>query len=527
MSAPKLHRILGAVSAAAMLLLTATPTAATAQVGKGTQVELGTFGTFTKYDNSNLGFGNEFGAGGRLGIYFSRMLSLEASGDYTETTIGGPAGRVTATRVGGTLFAHAPLGGSAWSIGLGYERLFYRAAQEFEDSGFHLVMGPRLTLGSRAAFRIEGRATYVPSSNALSATGGSINISATAGLSVYSFGGTPRDDDFDTVRNSRDDCPNTPQGATVDRAGCPSDSDTDGVLNGLDECPDTPGGADVDAQGCPSDSDSDGVLNGIDICPNTPAGAIADDNGCPTDQDSDTVFDGIDQCPDTPTGAIVDGNGCPSDEDFDTVFDGIDQCAGTPMGVMIDALGCPLDQDGDGVFDHLDECPDTPPNTMVNEVGCEPDTDTDLDGVVDRIDRCPSTAAGTTVDSVGCPVLFVVDEVTGREQPLILQGVNFASGSSRLTQDSYAVLNVVAVSLLGNPDVRIEIGGHTDATGGYDLNMRLSRGRAEAVRAYLAQQGVPLGQLDSRGNGPDLPIATNATTAGKAENRRVELRRVN
>ncbi len=526
MSAAKLHRILGAVSAAAMLLLTATPTAAPAQVGKGTQVELGTFGTFTKY-NSNLGLGNEFGAGGRLGIFFSRMLSLEASGDYTETTLGGPAGRVTATRFGGTLFTHAPLGGSSWSIGLGYERLFYRAAQEFEDSGFHLVMGPRLTLGSRAAFRIEGRATLVPSSNAPLASGSSINIGVTAGLSVYSFGGTPRDDDFDTVRNSRDDCPNTPQGATVDSAGCPSDGDTDGVFNGLDQCPDTPGGADVDAQGCPSDTDSDGVLNGIDICPDTPVGAIADDNGCPTDQDSDAVFDGIDQCPDTPTGAIVDESGCPSDEDSDTVFDGIDQCTGTPMGVTVDELGCPLDQDRDGVFDHLDECPDTPPNTMVNEVGCEPDTDTDLDGVIDRIDRCPSTAPGTTVDSVGCPVLFAVDEVTGREQPLVLQGVNFASGSSRLTQDSHAVLNVVAVSLLGNPDVRIEIGGHTDASGGYDLNTRLSRGRAEAVRAYLAQQGVPLSQMDSRGYGPDQPIATNATVAGRAENRRVELRRVN
>ena len=137
------------------------------------------------------------------------------------------------------------------------------------------------------------------------------------------------------------------------------------------------------------------------------------------------------------------------------------------------------------------------------------------------------SSAGTTVDSVGCPVLFVVDEVTGRAQPLILQGVNFTTGSSRLTQDSYAVLNVVAVSLLGNPDVRIEIGGHSDASGGYDLNMRLSRGRSEAVRAYLAQQGVPLIQMDSRGYGPDQPIATNATRSGRAENRRVELRRIN
>ena len=525
MPTPTLRNTLGAMGAATLLLVFATP--AGAQVGKGTQIELGTFGTFTKYDNSDLGFGNQFGAGGRLAIFFSRLLSLEASGDYTETNTGPQGSKVTATRVAGTLYAHAPIGGSAWAIGLGYERLFYRAAQQFEDNGFHVVMGPRLSLGGRAAFRIEGRATYVPSSNAPLANGSSINISATAGLSIYSFGGTPRDDDQDRVRNSRDDCPETPLGATVDGAGCPSDSDTDGVLNGLDQCPDTPGGADVDGVGCPSDSDSDGVLNGIDICPDTPAGAVADENGCPTDQDSDSVFDGIDQCPDTPTGAIVDASGCPSDEDSDGVFDGIDQCTGTPMGVMVDDLGCPMDQDQDGVFDHLDECPDTPPNTMVDERGCEPDTDTDLDGVIDRLDRCPSTAPGTTVDSVGCPVLFVVDEVTQRVEPLVLQGVNFAVGSSRLTQGSYAVLNVVAVSLLGHPEVGIEIGGHTDATGGYDLNMRLARGRAEAVRAYLAQQGVPLGQMDARGYGPDQPIATNATSAGRTANRRVELRRTN
>jgi outer membrane protein OmpA-like peptidoglycan-associated protein len=269
------------------------------------------------------------------------------------------------------------------------------------------------------------------------------------------------------------------------------------------------------------------VLDGIDICPDTPPGAAADENGCPTDQDSDSVFDGIDQCPDTPTGAIVDAGGCPSDEDSDGVLDGIDQCTGTPLGVSVDELGCPMDQDQDGVFDHLDECPDTPPNTMVDERGCEPDTDTDLDGVIDRLDRCPSTAPGTTVDSVGCPVLFVVDEVTQRVEPLVLQGVNFATGSSRLTQGSYAVLNVVAVSLQGHPEVRIEIGGHTDASGGYDLNMRLSRGRAEAVRAYLVNQGVPLIQMDTRGYGPDQPIATNATSAGRSANRRVELRQIN
>jgi outer membrane protein OmpA-like peptidoglycan-associated protein len=521
-----LKRTLGALGAATTMLLAATPLSA--QVGKGTQVELGIYGMRTTFDQSDLGFAGEFGAGGRLGIYFNRLLSLEASGDHIET-INNASGKITASRVAGTLYAHAPLGGIAWSLGLGYERLFYRAAQEFDDNGIHFATGPRIPLGGRAALRIQGRATYVPSSNSTlpTASGSSINFSFSAGFSIYSFGGTARDDDHDTIRNSSDDCPDTPQGADVDGRGCPSDGDTDGVLNGLDQCPDTPGGADVDAQGCPSDSDTDGVLNGIDICPDTPAGALADENGCPTDQDSDSVFDGIDQCPDTPTGAIVDGIGCPSDEDFDGVFDGIDQCTGTPDGVTVDELGCPTDQDQDGVFDHLDECPDTPPNTMVDERGCEPDLDTDLDGVVDRLDRCPSTAAGTTVDSVGCPVLFVVDEATQRVEPLVLQGVNFATGSSRLTQNSYAVLNVVGVSLLGHPEVRIEVGGHTDATGGYDLNMRLSRGRAEAVRAYLAQQGVPLSQMEARGYGPDQPIATNATTAGRSANRRVELRQLN
>jgi outer membrane protein OmpA-like peptidoglycan-associated protein len=523
MATPTLHRTLG--GALALILATAAP--AVAQVGKGTQVELGTFGTFTKFDNSDLGFGDEFGAGGRLAIFFSRLLSLEASGDYTETNAGISSARITATRIGGTLFAHAPIGGSAWSIGLGYERLFYRAAQHFNDGGIHLIMGPRVPLGARAAFRVEGIATYVPSSNAPLASGASINLSATAGLSIYSFGGPTRDADHDSVRDSKDDCPATPDGASVDKNGCPTDSDTDGVLDGLDQCPATPGGADVDAVGCPSDDDMDGVFNGIDICPDTPAGSVADENGCPADQDNDSVLDGIDICPDTPAGATVDADGCPSDEDTDGVYDGIDQCTGTPEGVMVDEVGCPQDQDQDGVFDHLDLCPDTPPNTMVDENGCQSDTDTDLDGVSDRLDRCPSTPAGTTVDSVGCPVLFVVDEATGREQPLILQGVNFAVGSSRLTQDSYAVLNVVAVSLLAHPDVRIEVGGHTDATGGYDLNMRLSRGRAEAVRAYLAQQGVPLSQMEAQGYGPDQPIATNATSSGRAANRRVELKRIN
>jgi OmpA-OmpF porin, OOP family len=90
----------------------------------------------------------------------------------------------------------------------------------------------------------------------------------------------PVDSDGDGVYDDKDECPNTPHGATVDARGCPSDSDGDGVYDGIDQCPNTPHGATVDAKGCPSDSDNDGVLDGIDRCPNTPAGAKVDEWGC-------------------------------------------------------------------------------------------------------------------------------------------------------------------------------------------------------------------------------------------------------
>lgn len=519
-----------ATIASLALALTAMVAPLAGQAGTVKQLELGLYGVLTKYDDTNLGLDNKFGAGGRIGYYFTRTLSVEASGDFTETSTLSNGEMVRATRFAGTIFANAPiLGSSAFYIGAGYERTVYRSGDEFGDGGIHLIVGPRLPVGGRAAFRIEGRATYVPSSNAPGASGSSFNIGASIGLSVFAFGGPPRDADGDGVGNEDDTCPDTPRGADVDAVGCPSDSDSDSVLDGIDECPATPGGADVNGAGCPSDDDLDTVYNGIDICPDTPAGALADENGCPPDSDNDSVFDGIDQCPDTPMGADVNALGCPSDEDSDLVYDGIDQCAGTPAGMVVDATGCaaPVDSDMDGVFDTSDECPNTPAGTIVDARGCIPDNDTDLDGVVDRLDRCPSTAPGTTVDNVGCPVLFVVDELTQETQPLILQGVNFATGRSTLTEASFSVLNVVAMSLMANPDVRIQIGGHTDAVGSLSSNMSLSLGRAEAVRAYMARQGVPLSQMETRGYGPDRPIATNSTADGRAQNRRVELTRMN
>ncbi|AXS83540.1 MULTISPECIES: OmpA family protein [Marinobacter] len=90
----------------------------------------------------------------------------------------------------------------------------------------------------------------------------------------------PVDSDGDGVPDSRDQCPGTPAGTTVDSTGCEPDADRDGVVDSRDDCPNTPPGAEVDSRGCELDSDNDGIVNSQDLCPNTAAGAEVDETGC-------------------------------------------------------------------------------------------------------------------------------------------------------------------------------------------------------------------------------------------------------
>src|SRR5204863_410725 len=109
---------------------------------------------------------------------------------------------------------------------------------------------------------------------------------------------------------------------------------------------------------------------------------------------------------------------------------------------------------------------------------------------------------------------------------LILTGVNFETGRSALTRDSYMVLDAVAASLLANPEIRIEIAGYTDSTGTKFSNLRLSQSRAVAVRFYLARKGVTPARMVAKGYGASGYIAPNSTVAGRAQNRRVELHKL-
>ncbi|WP_405235285.1 OmpA family protein [Lentisalinibacter orientalis] len=230
------------------------------------------------------------------------------------------------------------------------------------------------------------------------------------------------------------------------------------------------------------------------------------------DTDGDGVPDDADRCPGTPIGTPVDRFGCELDSDGDGVVDSVDECPNTTPGAAVDARGCERDSDGDGVVDSRDQCPGTPAGAPVDEVGCE--LDSDGDGVVDRLDECPNTAAGVPVDTRGCEIKDVIR----------LQGVQFELNSDRLRPGAENVLDDAAETLKRNPGLEVEVAGHTDSQGAAAYNQGLSERRARTVMDYLIGRGVDEDMLSYRGYGESQPIADNATAAGRAENRRVELR---
>jgi OOP family OmpA-OmpF porin len=147
--------------------------------------------------------------------------------------------------------------------------------------------------------------------------------------------------------------------------------------------------------------------------------------------------------------------------------------------------------------------------------------DTDGDGVVDVLDSCVRErgAAADQGCAPGTPQL-----VTLTRERLILNGqVFFETGSVTLPERS-RVLDRAAQVLLEHPELLlVTIEGHTDSVGGPAYNQALSRARAEAVRRYLIERGVPAHRLVARGFGPARPADTNTTVQGREKNRRVEV----
>jgi OOP family OmpA-OmpF porin len=197
----------------------------------------------------------------------------------------------------------------------------------------------------------------------------------------------------------------------------------------------------------------------------------------------------------------------PVDSDGDGVIDILDHCRYTPKGVVVDSSGCPLDSDGDGVPNYLDECPDTQKSARVGYKGCP--LDSDNDGVYDYLDQCPNTPMDANADIRGC---------------WVIKGVNFDTANWNIKSASYRHLNEVAKILTKNPDIKVEIQGHTDNRGAAKYNMMLSDKRANAVMEYLVEHGISPDRLTAVGYGFEIPAVSNATPEGRAQNRRVELK---
>jgi OmpA-OmpF porin, OOP family len=127
--------------------------------------------------------------------------------------------------------------------------------------------------------------------------------------------------------------------------------------------------------------------------------------------------------------------------------------------------------------------------------------------------KCPNAPPGVALDAEGCPL---VGSIT-------LRGVHFATDSARLTPESSAILDPIAAELKAHPGLKIEVQGYTDGRASQAYNLRLSQARAASVRDYLIAHGVGADELSAKGFGKLHPVATNATKAGRALNRRVVL----
>ena len=261
----------------------------------------------------------------------------------------------------------------------------------------------------------------------------------------------------------------------------------------------------------PKDKDKDGVPDDQDACP-TIAGTAAT-NGCP-DKDHDGVVDNADKCPEV--AGLAKYKGCPiPDTDKDGINDEEDKCP--DVAGIKKYQGCPIpDTDGDGINDESDSCPDKA--GMADFNGC-PIPDSDGDGLNDKEDKCP-TEAGTRENN-GCPEIKkeIVEKVN-----YAARNIFFDLNSDKILTKSFPSLNEVALILKNNPALRLSVEGHSDNIGNPSYNLTLSQKRAEAVKDYLVKQGIDNSRMNAIGFGQERPIADNKTAAGKAQNRRVELK---
>jgi outer membrane protein OmpA-like peptidoglycan-associated protein len=229
------------------------------------------------------------------------------------------------------------------------------------------------------------------------------------------------------------------------------------------------------------------------------------------------------------------------DVDGDRVIDKEDLCPEQSGDTSF--FGCP-DSDGDKIKDSEDECPNEFGHTSAN--GCR---DTDGDGIKDSEDKCANKYGMRSLDPStqhlnGCPPeqhlrafaesknLVITEKNIEQAQTTFAQYfdtlktdvLHFDTKKADIPEKDYFALDQAADILSKNPEVIIFISGHTDSTGSYKDNMKLSFDRAEAVSKYLQSKGVTAERIITSGYGSGNPFTSNRTEEERALNRRTEMR---
>ncbi|RPH95977.1 MAG: OmpA family protein [Calditrichaeota bacterium] len=283
-----------------------------------------------------------------------------------------------------------------------------------------------------------------------------------------------------------------------------ADTDSDGLKDGAEV-------NQYNTDPLKADTDSDGLNDGAEVNQYKTAPLKAD-------SDSDSINDGaeLNQYKTAPLKADTDDDGLNDGAEVkyqsdplktDSDGDGLNDGAEVSQYKTDPAKG---DTDGDGLSD----------GDEVNKYKTEATKiDTDGGGVNDGAEVKSKTNPLDSKDDVAKPTTTIILE---RGKKVILRGVNFETNKATLTKNSETILEEAYNALVANPDVQVEISGHTDSVGSDQANEALSLRRAQAVKNWLTQKGIAGNRLKTVGKGEKEPIAGNDSAEGRAENRRIE-----
>jgi outer membrane protein OmpA-like peptidoglycan-associated protein len=262
------------------------------------------------------------------------------------------------------------------------------------------------------------------------------------------------------------------------------------------------------------DTDADGLNDGDEIQNHT------DPSKPDTDHDGLTDGDEVNTHHCDPLKADTDGDRLSDGEEVDTYYS-------DPLKP---------DTDGDGLSD----------GDEVRKYRSDPQkTDTDGDGLSDgaevnqySTDPLKSDSDGGSVSddkeiANGTNPLDARDDLPKKQQelkaevgvPIVLEGIVFKSGSAEISSKSEAILGQAFNTLDRHPEIEVEIHGHTDNVGAPEMNLKLSKRRANSVKNWIVNKGIAPSRITAKGFGSDEPIAPNTTAEGKQKNRRIEFMR--